>query len=371
VITLASYISGHGFGHASRQVEILNALRPSHPDTRVIIRSSVDPLLLERTLRIPYDLRPGACDPGIAQTDSLTHDDARTLATAVAFYRDFSRRVDAEVEALAGDDVALIVGDIPPIAFAVAKRIGVPSIAIGNFTWDWIYERQRGFDAHTDMLAEIRAQYRKASLALRLPFSHAFDVFSRVEDLPLVARRASRSRHDTRDHFGVPRDRPMALLSFGGYGLPSLNLSHLDCLSEWTVVVTSQSAEPGATRPAHVCWIPEAQMLASGFRYEDLVAAADVVVTKPGYGILGECAANHTAMLYTSRGQFREYDLLVAEMPKYLRARFIAQDELFAGRWLAPLRALLAAPAPPDRLDPSGAERAAAIILQVAETPAT
>ena len=30
--------------------------------------------------------------------------------------------------------------------------------------------------------------------------------------------------------------------------------------------------------------------------------AADVVVTKPGYGIISECIANDTAILYTSRG---------------------------------------------------------------------
>ena len=45
--------------------------------------------------------------------------------------------------------------------------------------------------------------------------------------------------------------------------------------------------------------------------------AADVVVTKPGYGIIAECLANDTAIVYTSRGEFAEYDVLVdgAEAP--------------------------------------------------------
>ena len=78
--------------------------------------------------------------------------------------------------------------------------------------------------------------------------------------------------------------------------------------------------------------LDEDALYASGRRYEDLVRAVDVVVTKPGYGIIAECIANDTALLYTSRGHFVEYDVLVAEMPRWLRCGFIAQDDLRAGR---------------------------------------
>ena len=59
----------------------------------------------------------------------------------------------------------------------------------------------------------------------------------------------------------------------------------------------------------------------------------DVVVTKPGYGIIADCVANHTAMLYTERGRFVEYDVLVREMPRYLRCEFIDLDSFLTGRW--------------------------------------
>ena len=60
---------------------------------------------------------------------------------------------------------------------------------------------------------------------------------------------------------------------------------------------------PGSTLPA-------------GLAYQDVVAAADLVITKPGYGIVSECVANGTPLLYTSRGRFVEYDVFVAEMPR-------------------------------------------------------
>lgn len=68
-----------------------------------------------------------------------------------------------------------------------------------------------------------------------------------------------------------------------------------------------------------------------GYRYENVVRAVDVVATKPGYGIILECIANDTALLYTSGGDFREYPVLVEAMPKYLRCAFIERDDLFAG----------------------------------------
>ena len=85
-------------------------------------------------------------------------------------------------------------------------------------------------------------------------------------------------------------------------------------------------------------------MYDAGVRYEDLVGAAEAVVTKPGYGIISECIANDAAVLYTSRGHFPEYDVLVEEMPKYLRTAFISHDDLFAGKWETHLDKLLAQP---------------------------
>ena len=59
--------------------------------------------------------------------------------------------------------------------------------------------------------------------------------------------------------------------------------------------------------PASVRFVDERAIYAAGYRYEDLVRAVDVVATKPGYGIISECIANDTALLYTSRGHFAEY----------------------------------------------------------------
>ena len=116
-------------------------------------------------------------------------------------------------------------------------------------------------------------------------------------------------------------------------------------------------------------FVEERAFIDSGFRYEDLVAAVDAVVTKPGYGIIAECIVSGTAMLYTSRGDFREYDLLVREMPRFLRSRFISQPDLFAGAFRSGLSALLAQPAPPEQMAANGADVAAGILTSLLPAP--
>ena len=365
--TLVFFISGHGFGHASRQVEIINALTGMRPDVRVVIRSEVDPALLARTLKGAYQLRPGACDTGIVQASSVSQDDAATVAAAVDFYRDFDRRVDEEAAAMTDDDVSLVVSDIAPVAFAVAARLGVPSAAIGNFTWDWVYETQPGFDSEQWIISRIRAAYAQATLALRLPLSHPFDVFPRVHDLPLVARRPTQPRSATRNYFGISEDRQVALLSFGGYGLPGIDISRADCFDEWTIVTTDRVLPRTQLATEALVQIEEEAFRRGTFRYEDLVAAVDVVMTKPGYGIIAECIATDRPMLYTSRGAFREYDLLVAEMQRYVRNQFISREDLYAGRWSAALRAALAQPPPPERIATNGGDVAARALIQLIE----
>ena len=69
-------------------------------------------------------------------------------------------------------------------------------------------------------------------------------------------------------------------------------------------------------------------------------------------------------MLYTSRGRFAEYDVLVSEMPRYLRCRFIDLERLRAGRWRDGLDALMAMPGPPEKAKADGAATVAGMICE-------
>jgi hypothetical protein len=366
---LVWYVSGHGFGHASRDIEVINAIRTRVPSLPVIVRTNAKRWIFDLTLKTSVDLQPVEADTGIAQIDSLRLDEAETLRRAAAFYGDFDRRVADEAEFLRRADAALVVGDIPPLAFAAAAAAGRRSIALSNFTWDWIYD---GYDPDANgapgLVAIVRDATAQAHAFLRLPMWGGFAMAppERVFDLPLVARKTARGRTETRRALGLPEDRKLVLLSFGGHGLKGLSPEAFASFgNDYVAVLTGHLEMSGAAARSGrgVVEFDEQGLYDAGWRYEDLVAAVDIVATKPGYGIIAECAANGTAMLYTSRGHFVEYEVLVGEMPKFIRCRYIPQEELFAGNWRPYLDALLEQPKPaPARVD--GAAVAAEKILE-------
>src|SRR3954470_1397657 len=194
------YVSSHGFGHASRDVEIINAIRRQQPDCRIVLRTEVAPWLLRASAQSPVDVQRAKVDTGVAQVDGLTIDHRRTAAEADEFYARFDARVDAEARVVSALGAAVVVGHTPPLAFAAAERAGVASVAIGNFTWDWIYEGVPRFEALAPgVLPCIRDAYSKASAGLRLPFHGGFQSMLAVtRDLPLVARVSARGRLDVR-----------------------------------------------------------------------------------------------------------------------------------------------------------------------------
>jgi L-arabinokinase len=374
--TIAFYISGHGFGHASRDIEVLNALGRLAPGVAVAVRTSAPKWLFDLTLTRPVDFTTRECDTGIVQVDSLSLDEAATVARASEFHARLDGLATEEARWLRAIGARLVVGDIPPLACAAGHAAGLPVVALGNFTWDWIYEGYRQWlPTGSDLVETLGAAYALAHRALRLPMHGGFGTLREVVDLPFIARRSTRTPADTRRHLGLPLDRPLVLLSFGGYGLQRIDLGAVGSLAGYTVVVTADvtanrranEAPSGAgseTFADNVRLVDEHGLYRDGLRYEDLVAAVDVVLTKPGYGIIAECVANNTAIVYTSRGHFVEYDVLVREMPRWLRCGFISNEDLLAGRWQQALDETLALPAPHETIAVDGAERAAEMILQ-------
>ena len=374
-MSVVFYISGHGFGHASRVIETINALLARRGDLDVVVRTTAPRWLFDRTVRASrsdasaqgVDYQSVECDTGIVQIDSLHLDAEASVARARAFMASFETRVAREAAFLRDRRARLVVADLPPLGIAAAARAGIPAVAFGNFTWDWIYSAYPGTD---DLVQRISEAYQTALVALRLPMHGGFAAFNTIVDLPFVARRSSRDPDAVRRAFGLPVDMPLVLVSFGGYGVKGLDLGALARLDGYSAVITGQfrgsEVEPrnlGTQELRNLCFVDESQMYGAGYRYEDLVRAVDVVATKPGYGIISECLANDTALLYTSRGDFIEYDVLVEAMPRFLRAAFIDHDDLFAGRWSGHLDRLLAQPPPPERPSTHGAEIAAERLL--------
>ena len=341
---LAVYVSGHGFGHSTRTAEVLRVLRERAPRLPIVVSTTAPASLFEGVVAEPLAVRPVAGDVGLVQKDALEIDEAGSVEAWSRFTFDWDARVEREARWLEDEGARLVLGDIPPLAFAAAARAGVASLALGNFSWDWIYRHlARRVSALHPAAEWAAAAYRQADLLLRLPFAGDLAVFRAVQDVPLVARRPRLAREEARRRLGLGTRRSV-LLSFGGVGLPGLDLAGYGALGEFAFLLTG--AAPSGALPQNARVLSAEALSAAGVDYPDLVSAVDVVVTKPGYGIVTDCIGARTRLVYTERGDFPEYPILVAAMGEYLPAAFATNDEVREGRLKAALESVLERPFP-------------------------
>ncbi len=341
---IVAYVSGHGFGHLTRTSEVLRLVHQLDPEQALAVVSSAPAPLFRGAVGERLAVRSDECDVGLVQRGALMIDEAASLARWRAFVADWDAHVRREAEWLRAQHADLVLGDVPPLAFAAAEAAGLPSVALANFSWDWVFRHYAARHPGMNEAAEwAAAAYRHAQLLLRLPFAGDLSVFQRIEDVPLIARRSALEPGEVRRRLGIDDRRPLVLWSFGGHGLPGFAPSVLSALSDFRFVMTDVAAPP----PPNVLSLDERRLAPAGLRYTDLVAAADVVISKPGYGIVTDALSGRTPLVYTERGDFPEYPILVRDMAAYLPAVFVSNEDLLAGRVREAIDAALRQPWPP------------------------
>jgi L-arabinokinase len=349
------YITGHGFGHAVRSVQVIRALRKALPDLELHVRTTAPKWLLgDASTALLYSRQ--ALDVGIVQPDGLELDLLSTLEACRDLHRRIPSLVEQEVAFAKDRKVNLIVGDIPPLCFEIAARTSLPSVAITNFTWDAIYTAYA--DSHREfvpLIDEMKRFYEKASLALTLPYPCDMSVFAVREPIPWITRVSLLTKAQARAAFRLPLSATIVLLSFGGLGLSRFPWQELESLGDFYFVATG----PKRRSPTNLRVFSDPQD-----HYEDLVRAADVIVTKPGYGIVADVLSHRVPILYTDRGEFPEYPRLVEALTACATAEYIPQTELLTGKPGPYLERLLSKPPNWPKLAIDGAEVAAQRILE-------
>src|SRR5687768_167943 len=139
---VALYVTGHGYGHATRAAALARALRP----WRVRVRTSA-PAWIFREENPAAGRSAAEVDVGMLQPNGVELDLPRTLAAHLRFLDGWNEAVAREVSFLRALKADLVVGDIPPLAFAAAAKAGLRSAAVSNFSWDWILEEYAPRDA--------------------------------------------------------------------------------------------------------------------------------------------------------------------------------------------------------------------------------
>ncbi|MEA3210647.1 MAG: hypothetical protein QOE70_3704 [Chthoniobacter sp.] len=350
--TVVFYITGHGYGHSVRTAEVIRALARGESAWRIVVRTAAPRWLFEEA-GAGVEIFDAHIESQVLESaDSLRIDGAATAERLVDFLSSAETVVDREAAWLRDHQVSAIVADIPYLAGTIAERARIPCLGMSNFLWDFIYEPLlAGHPRADECLREIRAGYGRMQAILRFPFSHAMPVFRRIIDVPLVAPRAERSRAETTRALGIdPTDsRPVVYLGMRA-GVPFETLGRAAAQSPEDIFVYVGHPRPG---------LPENTrnvVLGPVLSFADMVAAADTVISKPGYGMVATCAAHGTSLLYPPRTGFREDECLLRDLPRFSRVGELCLSDFASGNWQVPLRQLRSQPPPSESAPTGGAE---------------
>jgi len=191
----------------------------------------------------------------------------------------------------------LIVSDIDPVPFEAAFRLGIPSFGIASFTWDWIFrEMFPDMKAECDLLQRL---YRNGTY-LRLPLGPPASPFHETIDLPLVPGGGPGDREKGRRITGSGK---LCLVALRDPARVSLDMRDR---GDWKLV---SSLPDNPFRLKHN--ITPDRMRENGCTFSDLTAAADVVLMKPGYGMVSSIFAQGSRAIVVGRDDFPETPFLL------------------------------------------------------------
>ena len=323
-MSLLYYISGHGFGHAGRCAQTARLLNQRHPEIPVYIRTMANARMFAN-LGPHVHYAPVAIDRGAIEIDAMRIDWPATLAQVRELIATKDALIAAETRFIQQNGIRLIIADVPFLAGYIAQAAGVPCYAQCNFMWDWIYQ------PHTDdqaLLDAIRQGYRLMTGQLRLPYPHPCDHFKKVLDVPLICAPSNISKSQARKILGIAasEQRPIIFAAMRGGTSPALH-ARLATLSPNYLLLTELDL---ARHPQLSFW--------------DILQVCDVVVSKPGHGIVTDCCSLGVALLHPPRNGFREDELILSASAEHMRQRPIPLSDYSQGNWKPHLDALLAQP---------------------------
>jgi hypothetical protein len=352
--SVAYVVSPHGFGHAARACALMGALWRLMPDLRFEVFTTVPKWFFEQSLRrSSYSAslrgRRGSAfrfhrlvtDVGLVQHTPMEEDLVATLRRVDRLLDPSSGVLDRLSDRFERLDCALVVCDIAPLGIAAAGRLGLPSVLVENFTWDWIYE---GYAESCPELLPYAETLRRMSSAVELHIQAepACRPNATALQVPPMSRPPRTAASAVRRRLGIADNEAMVMLTMGGLGWDYRAIDGLIDYPRARFVVPGGAS---STRcDGGLILLP----FRSSFFHPDLVNASDVVVGKLGYSTVAEAHFGRAAMAFIPRTRFRESAVLGRFVRATMASTEISEASFSSGSWLEDLDRLLGAPKPSE-----------------------
>jgi len=119
-------------------------------------------------------------------------------------------------------------------------------------------------------------------------------------------------------------DQHIALIYVGEFGMDSIRWKDLERFRDWNFIGIYPL--PGAPSNYHLVYKKD-------YPYEDLVASADALIGKIGYGVVSQCRVNGVPLIYLPREDFAEFPVLERAIQDWGHGYRLSPEEYRALKW--------------------------------------
>jgi hypothetical protein len=357
LLNVACFVTSHGFGHATRTVAVLQALARSSPGLSVNVFSTLPEWFWTENLSPDVSFRAHRLetDVGLVQQTPFEHDLELTIARLGSFLAFQDEGLENARNVLRKSETDLILCDVSPLGLALGKELGIPSILVENFTWDWIYggylEADSRFGPCIEQLGEL---FRSAALRIQTE-----PLCERLQEHPLVPpifREFEQSPERILERLDLPAGSRYLLVTTGGIPQEYSFLEQLKGRKDVHFVVTGSFSQ--LEREENLTLLPHR----SGFHFPDLVRGSCGVVGKVGYGTVAETWGARVPLFAVYRDNFRESGRIRTFVEKNLPHLEATETDFLNGSWIDRIDELIALSSVDGENPTNGAKEAAQLI---------
>ena len=346
---IACFISPHGFGHATRVIAVLEALKRLRPACHAHLFTTVSETLFGSLADFTY--HPEPVDIGLVQCSALTVDIPATCLKLDRLLPYSADRLAELADRCAG--CSIILCDIAPLGIEVGRLARIPTVLLESFTWDWIYEpycrKYPELQRHTRFLGNL---FRQSDYRIQT------EPLCREARRDMVCgpifRRLRVTKDKIRTRLNV-RNRSLILITLGGIPQQLPELRRIEEQSDLFFVIAGQ---PHTEQVAENCLLLQRD---TDLSHPDLIGAADLVVCKAGYSTIAECCQAGARVIVIGRDGYPESQPLQSYVKKVLGGVSITTELYERGGWLQLARELLSRRKPAPATE-NGADRVAAFL---------
>jgi UDP:flavonoid glycosyltransferase YjiC (YdhE family) len=352
---IAYFISSHGFGHAARAASVMEAIHAIDPSIGFEIYTATPSWFFQDHLDGFLNYHYLMTDLGLVQKTPFEEDLDETIAQLNQLLPYEATQIAAVSHEITDLNCRLAICDVAPMGLLIAKKAGIPSVLVENFTWDWIYEgyleRDKQIGSH---IRYLRRVFNIADVHIQTePVCNPKPVDFRAGP---ASRKTKSPKMNVLRKLGLSENSLLVLITTGGVPQEYKFTDKISTRHDIRFVIPCGRQTPQCRD--NLIFLPHH----SEFFHPDLVNAADTVIGKAGYSTIAEVYHAGVPFGYIPCANNREAAKLVTFIEDEMSGLPIRESEFQSGSWTDQLNRLLQMPRI-ERKVPNGADQIAGFIL--------